>query len=65
MKLHKSVVDKLIHLYSNFGGFPDEKKLREHIERMDLTVYERKTTADQELVLVLTEEYVKQLHTKK
>lgn len=65
MKLHETVIEKLVAIYSNYGGFPDEKKLREHIKKLDLTVYERKTTDNQELILVLTEDYVKRLNGKK
>jgi hypothetical protein len=64
MRLHKSVVEKLLYLYQNYGGFQNDQKLRAMIEAMDLTPYERKTTANQELILVLTEDYVKQLSKK-
>lgn len=65
MKLHPSVVEKLLYLYKTYGGFADERKLREHVQALDLTVYERKTTANQEMVLVLTEDYIKQLNQNK
>ncbi len=65
MKLHASVVTKLLQIYTNFGGFSDERRLREHLEAVDLTVYERKTTQEQEMLLVLTEDYVKQLSGNK
>ena len=39
-------------------------KLRGMIENMDLTPYERKTTVNQEIILVLTEDYVKELGKK-
>ena len=64
MKLHKSIVEKLLSIYANYGGFSNDVKLRHHLEKLDLTVYERKTTQNQELVLVLTEDYVKQLSNK-
>jgi hypothetical protein len=64
MKLHKSVVDKLLYYYQNFGGFQNDIKLRALIESMDLTPYERKTTANQEIILVCTEDYVKELSKK-
>lgn len=46
-----------------YGGFENEKKLRVHLEGMDLTVYERKT-GNQDMVLVSTEDYVKNLSNK-
>lgn len=64
MKLHKSVVDKLLYLFQNYGGFQNDVKLRGMIENMDLTPYERKTTVNQEIILVLTEDYVKELGKK-
>lgn len=64
MKLHASVVKKLLNIYTNYGGFSNETKLRQQLEGMDLTVYERKTSANQEMILVLTEDYVKKLSGK-
>ena len=64
MKLHASVVEKLLYLMQTYGGYENEKKLRVHLEAMDLTVYERKTGA-QDMVLVTTEEYVKRLSNKR
>jgi len=64
MKLHASVIEKLIYLMQTYGGFENEKKLRAHLDVVDLTVYERKT-GNQNMVLVLTEDYVKSLSKKK
>lgn len=61
MKLHQSVIEKLLNIYTNYGGFSNEVKLRKALELIDLTVYERKTTQNQEMVLVTTEDYVKNL----
>jgi len=63
MKLHASVVEQLLYLMQTYGGFENEKKLRVHLEGMDLTVYERKT-GNQDMVLVSTEDYVKNLSNK-
>lgn len=60
MKLHASVVEKLIYIFQNYGGHKDEKKLKKLIENLDLTPYERKTGV-QNIILVLTEDYIKQL----
>lgn len=64
MKLHQSVIEKLVYYYKTYGGYKDERKLHEILNSLDLTVYERKTTANQEMILVLTEDYVKQLNSK-
>lgn len=64
MKLHPSVIEKLLNIYVNYGGFSNETKLRQQLNKLDLTVYERKTTLNQEMVLVLTEDYVNKLQSK-
>ena len=64
MKLHRSAVEKIIQIYLNHGGFDSEKRLREHLERLDFVSYERKTTTHQETVLVLAEDYFKELNKK-
>lgn len=65
MKLHPSVVDKLIYIFDTFGGHEKDVKLRKMISSLDFTVYERKLTDNQENVLVLTEDYVKQLQQRR
>ena len=62
MKLHASAIQKLIDLFQTYGGSPDEVKLKRFIQNLDFTPYERKTTADQDMILVLTEDYVKALN---
>lgn len=61
MKLHSSVIDKLLSLVQNYGGHETERKLKEKFVQLDLTPYERQSTPNQEVILVLTEDYVKQL----
>jgi len=63
MKLHASVVERLLYLMQTYGGYENEKKLRVRLEDLDLTVYERKT-GNQAMVLVTTEDYVKNLSNK-
>lgn len=65
MKLHPSAIEKLLHMVQAYGGSPDEVKLKKIIAAMDFTPYERKTTNEQEVILVLTEDYVKALNTKR
>lgn len=60
MKLHSSVVEKLVQLVQNYGGHEHEHRLREKFKDLDLTPYER-TQANQDIILVLTEDYMKQL----
>lgn len=63
MKLHQSVIDKLIFLFDNYGGHVNNAKLRQHLDVLDLTPYEKKT-GGQEVILVLTEDMMKQLGKK-
>jgi len=65
MKLHQSVIDKIIQIYTNYGGFQDERRLRDHLNKMDFTPYERKADNKQEIILVLTEDYLKELNQKR
>lgn len=60
MRLHRSVVDKLLLIYQNYGGQERDTKIRNMISNLDLTPYERQGS-DQEVILVLTEDYVKAL----
>lgn len=63
MKLHPSVIDKLIYLFDNYGGHVNHLKLREKLDSLDLTPYEKKT-GGQEVILVMTEDMMKQLGKK-
>jgi len=65
MKLHASAIEKLISLFNTYGGSPDEVKLKKFIQNLDFTPYEQKTTVDQQMILVLTEDYVKALNNKR
>jgi len=65
MKLHKSVVDKIIYYCTTFGGYDTERKLREKINELDFTPYERKEAHNGEVILVLTEDYIKQIEGKR
>lgn len=60
MKLHPTVVAKILNLVENYGGHSDHRKLKERIEGLDFTPYEQKT-GNQDIILVLTEDYMKQL----
>lgn len=61
MKLHKSVIDKLIYYFTTFGGYERETKLRNKLNELDLTPYERKENASGEVILVTTDDYIKEL----
>lgn len=64
MKLHKSAIEKIIQIYQNHGGFDSERRLRDHLQNLELVPYERKTTASSETILVLAEDYIRELQRK-
>lgn len=51
MKMHKSVVDRLIQLYDVWGGRQNESKLRAVLTELDVSVYQRQ---DGQHVVVMT-----------
>jgi hypothetical protein len=60
MRLHNSVIEKLLYIVQNYGGHEHDTKLRAKLQELDLTPYERRA-GTQEVILVLTEDYMKQL----
>ena len=57
MHFHGSVVKKLMELYNMYSGHSNELKLRNAIQFLDYTPYERKITGDA-TVLLLTSDYM-------
>lgn len=55
MKLHQTVVEKLLRVYDLHGGRQDNKKLVAELKNLDLSVYQQKENPKQEKFLVLTE----------
>lgn len=64
MKLHSSVIERLIYLMNTYSGFENNEKLREQLRNLDLSTYERKT-GNRETILVLTEDLLKMLNNPK
>lgn len=64
MKIHRSVVDKIVYLCQTYGGYEHETKLRARINELDLTPYERKENNNGETILVLTEDFLRELQPK-
>jgi hypothetical protein len=54
MKLHPSLITKLIEVYTVNSGWTGEKKLNEALANLDFTIY---TQQDGTQVLVDTEQY--------
>jgi len=55
MKLHNTVIEKLIKIYTTYGGYPEERKLRKALQEVNLDSYDQQTGSKQ-TVLVLTED---------
>ena len=53
MKIHHTVVDHLLNLVDQYGGFRENTKLREAFDKLDLSVYQRQK-GDRDQVVVLT-----------
>ena len=50
MKLHSSVVDRLVQLFKLHGGHREEWRLKHELSKLDLSVYEQQTTGNNILV---------------
>jgi hypothetical protein len=58
MKLHPTVVEKLIRVYTTYGGHREETKLRAELLRLDLMSYTQQAgTGD--TFLVLTDDVIR------
>jgi hypothetical protein len=55
MQLHPSVVDRLVKIYTTYGGYREEHRLREELKKVDLTPYDQKT-GEKMSFLVLTDD---------
>jgi hypothetical protein len=62
MKFHSTLVEKLINVFEVNAGWPEQKKLREALAKMDLTVYEQGAGGQ---ILVSTEELEIKLREQK
>jgi hypothetical protein len=54
MKLHSSVVDRLVQLFKLHGGHREEWRLKNELSKIDLSVYAQQTTGNS--ILVQTDE---------
>ncbi len=55
MQLHPSVIERLVRIYTTYGGYREEHRLREELQKVDLTSYTQKT-GNQNTFLVLTDD---------
>ena len=59
MKLHASVIQKLLRIYELHGGRRENTKLLAELSNIDLTAYTQKENPAQDQFLVLTEDIKK------
>ena len=50
MKFHHTLVEKLIKVYEVHSGFSNQKRLRDALSNIDLTVYEQQNSGREVLV---------------
>lgn len=43
MKLHASLVEKLIRLFTTYGGYREDTRLRNELTKLEVATYERQT----------------------
>lgn len=56
MKLHPTVVEKLIKIYETYGGHREEVRLREKIKELEVEVYTQKQRNPPDTFVVLKED---------
>ena len=59
MRLHHTLIDRLVRIYTTYGGYREETRLRDELARLDVSKYDRQTG---EAILVATEEMDKQIN---
>jgi len=64
MLLHPTVIERLITIYTNYGGYREEHRLRNELSKLDLQPYEQQT-GEKMTFLVLSEEVQKYLDSLK
>ena len=67
MQLHPTVIEKLIRIYTNYGGYREENRLRTELQNLSLTEYTQQT-GQKKSFLVLSEDiqnHISDLKTNK
>jgi len=50
MKLHGTLVEKLVQLFTTYGGWQGEKRLKEELGKLNVAVYKRQNTGEEIVV---------------
>lgn len=56
MKMHKTVVDKLVRVFELYGGRQNNDKLVRALTELDLSLYTQRENPQKDSFLVLTED---------
>ena len=51
MRLHPSTIKRLLKIYENYGGYREETKLRQALERLDLSSYQQQEPPNAEVLV--------------
>lgn len=60
MRLHNTVIERLVQIYTTYGGYREETRLKNELAKLDLTAYERQSG---ESILVESQELRKQVNS--
>ena len=55
MKMHPTVIERLLNIYDRYGGYRENTKLRQRLVELDLDIYQQQT-GEKKSFLVLTED---------
>ena len=58
MKLHDTAIERLIKMFTTYGGYREESRLRDALKKTDFSEYQRQS-GDRQKILVLTEDLVR------
>ncbi len=50
MKLHHTLIEKLVNLFTTYGGWQGEKRLREELTKLNITTYNQQSSGQDVLV---------------
>jgi len=50
MKLHGTLVEKLVQLFTTYGGWQGEKRLKEELGKLNVAVYKQQSTGKEIVV---------------
>jgi hypothetical protein len=63
MQLHPSVIERLLKIYTTYGGYREEHRLRDELQKISLSPYTQQTGNKQSFLVLSSdiEEYLNSL----